>query len=132
MMSAMQELQIVDLANPGDSRAFPFGRFDVFDLWEHQVGVATYEPGWRWSTHVGAPIGAALCDVGHVGIVLSGRAMVKMADGTERVLEPRHLFAIPPGHDSWVLGSEPYVSVHFVGAGDYAVTGPGGADQPRA
>jgi hypothetical protein len=23
-------------------------------------------------------------------------------------------------HDSWVLGDEPYVSLHFVGAGNYA------------
>jgi len=30
------------------------------------------------------------------------------------------VFYIPPGHDSWVVGSEPYVSLHFMGAGDYA------------
>ena len=30
------------------------------------------------------------------------------------------VFYIPPGHDSWVVGSEPYVSLHFTGAGDYA------------
>jgi hypothetical protein len=132
MMSALTQLQIVDLAGPSHSRAFPFGRFDLFDLGDSQVGVATYEPGWRWSTHVGAAMGAALCDVAHVGLVLAGRAMVRMADGTEAVLEPRHLFAIPPGHDSWVLGSEPYVSVHFAGAEGYAVTGSAEVDQPRA
>jgi hypothetical protein len=131
-MSAMAQLQIVDLGIPSDSRAFPFGRFDVFDLGQHHVGVATYAPGWRWSTHVGAPTGTALCDVAHVGLVLSGRAMVRMADGTEGVLEPRHLFAIAPGHDSWVVGVEPYVSVHFVGAEAYAALGAGGTDQARA
>jgi hypothetical protein len=131
-MSAMQQLQIVDLSIPSESRAFPFGHFDVFNLWQHHLGVATYEPGWRWSTHVGAATGAALCDVAHVGLVLSGRAMVSMADGTEGVLEPRHLFAIAPGHDSWVLGAEPYISVHFVGAEAYAVPGAGGPDQARA
>ena len=30
------------------------------------------------------------------------------------------LFYIAPGHDSWVVGDEPYVSLHFMGAGDYA------------
>ena len=24
------------------------------------------------------------------------------------------------GHDSWVVGDEPYVSLHFLGAEDYA------------
>jgi hypothetical protein len=30
------------------------------------------------------------------------------------------LFYIEPGHDSWVVGNEPYVSLHFMGAGEYA------------
>ena len=25
-----------------------------------------------------------------------------------------------PGHDSWVVGDEPYVSVHIMGSEDYA------------
>jgi hypothetical protein len=43
-----------------------------------------------------------------------------MRDGTELVMEPGEVFAIPPGHDSWVVGEEPYVSLHFLGAADYA------------
>ena len=31
------------------------------------------------------------------------------------------MFHVPPGHDSWVVGDEPYVSIHFMGADDYAV-----------
>ena len=30
------------------------------------------------------------------------------------------LFYIGPGHDSWVVGNEPYVSLHFLGAERYA------------
>jgi hypothetical protein len=30
------------------------------------------------------------------------------------------LFYIGPGHDSWVVGDEPYVSLHFLGAEHYA------------
>ncbi|MFZ1221015.1 MAG: hypothetical protein WAO00_17105 [Chthoniobacterales bacterium] len=30
------------------------------------------------------------------------------------------LFYIGPGHDSWVVGNEPYVSLHFLGAEHYA------------
>jgi len=31
------------------------------------------------------------------------------------------VFYISPGHDSWVVGDEPYVSFHFFGAEKYAV-----------
>ena len=30
------------------------------------------------------------------------------------------VFYIAPGYDSWVVGKEPYVSVHFLGAAAYA------------
>lgn len=46
--------------------------------------------------------------------------MCSMNDGREFEMEPGDLFAIPPGHDSWVVGDEPYVSLHFLGASDYA------------
>jgi mannose-6-phosphate isomerase-like protein (cupin superfamily) len=51
---------------------------------------------------------------------VSGRAMVVMDDGEEVLLKPGDLFAIAPGHDSWVVGDEPYVSLHLLGAGAYA------------
>jgi hypothetical protein len=40
-----------------------------------------------------------------------------------RIIEMKtgDLFYIAPGHDSWVVGDEPYVSLHFLGAGDYAL-----------
>lgn len=38
----------------------------------------------------------------------------------EFTLEPGDLFHVPPGHDSWVVGDEPYVSLHFLGAESYA------------
>ena len=60
----------------------------------------------------------------HLGLVVSGRAMCSMSDGREIVMEQGDVFAIPPGHDSWVVGDEPYVSLHFLGAAEY-----GGADR---
>jgi quercetin dioxygenase-like cupin family protein len=43
-----------------------------------------------------------------------------MDDGEERVMEAGEFFYVPPGHDSWVVGDEPYVSLHFLGSEDYA------------
>jgi quercetin dioxygenase-like cupin family protein len=45
--------------------------------------------------------------VEHVGLVLSGQAVAKMDDGTERLLKVGDFFSVPPGHDSWVVGDEP-------------------------
>jgi quercetin dioxygenase-like cupin family protein len=43
-----------------------------------------------------------------------------MDDGTERVMAPGDFFHVPPGHDSWVIGDEPYVSLHVMGSEGYA------------
>ena len=37
-----------------------------------------------------------------------------------REIKAGDFFAIGPGHDSWVVGEEPYVSLHFLGAQSYA------------
>ena len=103
-----------------DSATFEHGTFALVTLGGVTIGRARYEPGWVWSEHVGKPAGEPLCMVEHVGLVVSGRAGVKMADGTEHELSAGDLFAIAPGHDSWVIGDEPYVSLHLLGAGSYA------------
>jgi hypothetical protein len=32
------------------------------------------------------------------------------------------LFYIPPDHESWVIGDDPYVSLHILGSQDYAAS----------
>ena len=113
-------LTLVNFDSPDETRTFEKGRFELYRVGPTTLGRATYEPGWRWSEHVGAPAGEESCQVEHVGLVLSGRAAVRMDDGTERVMGPGDLFHVPPGHDSWVVGDEPYVSLHIVGGEDYA------------
>jgi quercetin dioxygenase-like cupin family protein len=105
--------------DPDEVRTFEKGRFEVVRIGGMVVGRATYEPGWRWSVHVGGSPDAR-CQTEHVGLVVSGRAGVRMDDGEERVMGPGDLFYVAPGHESWVVGDEPYVSLHFLGAGDYA------------
>jgi len=105
---------------PDEVREMPKGRFEIVHLGGVTVGRATYQPGWRWSEHVGPAVGAARCSVEHVGLVLSGVATVAFDD---RVIElrPGELFYVPPvPHDSWVVGADPYVSLHFLGAERYA------------
>jgi hypothetical protein len=105
---------------PDEVRLFEKGKFEVVQIGGITIGRATYEPGWKWSEHVGPFSGAPLCDVEHVGLVLSGRAMAAMQDGPEVELSPGSVFHVPSvPHDSWVVGDEPYVSLHFLGAEKY-------------
>src|SRR6185436_1706248 len=106
---------------PDETRILQKGKSEVVHIGGMTIGRATYEPGWRWSVHVGPTVGATRCSVEHVGMVLSGTATAAFDDG--RVIELRRgeLFYIPPvPHDSWVVGDEPYVSLHFLGAEGYA------------
>ena len=106
---------------PDEVRRMIKGRFEVVHIGGVTIGRASYEPGWRWSEHVGPGIGAERCTVEHVGLVLSGTATAAFADGRVIELRAGELFYIPPEpHDSWVVGDEPYVSLHFLGAGQYA------------
>jgi uncharacterized cupin superfamily protein len=71
----------------------------------------------------GAERGRIRCNVEHVGLVLSGCATAAMEDGTIHALSAGTLFYIPPGppgHDSWVVGDAPHISLHFLGADTYA------------
>ena len=106
---------------PDEVRPMTKGKFELVRLGGMTIGRATYEPGWKWSEHVGAPLGRTRCLVEHVGMVISGCAAAAFDDGRVVELQPGGLFYIPPiPHDSWVIGDEPYVSIHFLGADHYA------------
>jgi len=105
---------------PDEVRVFEKGRFELLEMGGMTIGRASYEPGWKWSVHVGAATGAKYCQVEHVGMVISGSATVAMEDGRVIEMKAGDVFYIAPGHDSWVVGEEPYVSLHFLGAENYA------------
>lgn len=107
--------------SPDETRQLIKGKFELVQLGGITIGRASYEPGWKWSEHVGPSVGARRCSVEHVGLVLSGCATAAFDDGTVIEMKAGDLFYIPPvPHDSWVVGNEPYVSLHFLGADHYA------------
>jgi quercetin dioxygenase-like cupin family protein len=120
MSSLTTDVILKRFEKPDETRVFEKGKFDLVHLGGMTIGRATYEPGWKWSEHVGKATGATRCYVEHVGMVVSGCATAAMEDGRVIELRAGDVFYVPPGHDSWVVGNEPYVSLHFMGAGDYA------------
>ena len=106
---------------PDECREMALGRFEIVRIGGLTIGRATYQPGWKWSDHVGPGLGLSRCPVEHVGLVVTGEATVAFEDGRIIVLRPGDLFHVPTlPHDSWVVGDVPYVSLHFLGADKYA------------
>lgn len=107
--------------NPDELRIFKKGKFELVSIGGMTIGKATYEPGWKWSEDVGSAMNEAYCSVEHVGLVVSGSATAAMASGDIFEMKAGDLFYVPPSpHDSWVIGDQPYVSLHFMGAAGYA------------
>ena len=107
--------------DPDETRVMTLGKFEIVHLGGLTIGRATYQPGWKWSEHVGAELGQTHCTVEHVGLVLAGEATAAFDNGVVIPLRAGELFHIPSTpHDSWVVGDEPYVSLHFLGAEKYA------------
>ena len=44
---------------------------------------------------------------------MAGRLHVVQEDGSEAEIGPGDAYAIEPGHDAWVVGTEPYVGLEF-------------------
>ena len=105
---------------PDEVTHFEKGKFETITLGGMTIGRATYQPGWKWSVDVGPGVGEPYCTVEHVGMVVSGTATAAFADGRVTELKAGDLFHVPSEpHDSGVVGDEPYISLHFLGAGKY-------------
>jgi class 3 adenylate cyclase len=113
-------LQRQRFSDSTDIREFPHGKIDVVELDDHVVGRMTYEPGWQWSVDIKPIAGTDSCQFHHFGVTLGGRLRVQMHDGVELELGPGEVFEIPPGHDAWVVGDEPWISVDFEAMRRYA------------
>lgn len=116
----MARLQRRTVDQADEVREFDGGRTELFELADFVIGRFQMEPGWRWSRSVGPLAGLERCPNHHVGYALSGVLHVEMNDGTTLEVGPSQMYEIPPGHDSWVVGDEPWVAIDFRGARTYA------------
>jgi class 3 adenylate cyclase len=113
-------LQRRRFSEPDEVRKTPSGQVEIVSLDDRVIGRMTYQPGWRWSSDVKPIAGTATCQFHHVGVTISGRLRVQMADGVELEVGPGDVFEFPPGHEAWVVGDEPWVSVDFEAMRNYA------------
>jgi hypothetical protein len=108
----MADLKVRNLDSPDETRKFAaHGYAELVMLGDLVVNRGTFEPGWRWSQDVKPIMQTERCPVHHKGLVISGRMHIEYDDGTAGDLRPGDVIDIPPGHDAWVLGEEPCVTV---------------------
>jgi hypothetical protein len=108
--------------SPDESRTPAKTKVEVVDLGSVKAARMTLQPGWRWSECIKPVAGTDSCQARHVGAVLSGQLHLTHNDGTEFDLGPGDAYVIEPGHDAWVVGSEPFQGFEFESttAGTYA------------
>ena len=108
---------------PDEVGELPKGNAQIVRLGDQLVIRGELEPGWRWSNDWQSVMGTASCQMPHTGVVLSGQWHFEMDDGSGFDLEPGDAYAIPPGHDAWVVGDEPVRTIDWAPAHDDATEG---------
>lgn len=116
----MSSLVKKSLNNPDETRPFSKGKLDIVTIEGITFSRLTCQPGWSWSECVKPLAKTDSCQVPHAGYVVSGRLLVRMDNGDEKEYGPNDTYIIPPGHDAWVIGDEPYVGVDVAGMTNYA------------
>jgi len=119
-MSSTTKLMAKSFESPDEVRTFEKGKVEIVNLGNVIIGRATFEPGWSWEKCVKPLVHTESCQAPHTSVIISGRMKIRMDDGTEIEGGAGDTAVIPPGHDAWVVGDEPCVSIDFTGMGDYA------------
>ena len=107
----MTKLQRRLLGEPDGVREVPFGQIETYLVGDVRIGRSILQPGWRWTESIKPIARTELCESHHIGLSLSGSARVLMREGAELLVEPGQMYEVPPGHDTWVVGDEPWVSI---------------------
>jgi len=116
----MAGITVKRFTEPDERVTFGLGYTDNVTVGPLTVGREVAQPGWRWSTHVRPIVGTERCEFHHVGMVVSGRMMLETRDGEQVEIGPGDLYDMAPGHDAWVIGDEPTVSINFQGMSGWA------------
>jgi len=116
----MQQTEHRSFENADEIRKFPNGQAEIVRIGGGEVGRLVFEPGWRWSNDVKPIADTESCLAPHFQYHVRGRLAIRMDDGTEFVAGPGDVTSLPSGHDAWVVGDEPVVTVDWFGASNYA------------
>jgi mannose-6-phosphate isomerase-like protein (cupin superfamily) len=114
------KLQAKSHNSPDEVRSPDKTRVEVVRLEGFTFGRLTFQPGWRWSESIKPVVHTDSCQVSHAGYAVSGSAIIRMNDGSEKTIVAGDSYTIPPGHDAWVVGKEPFVCIEVMSAEQFA------------
>lgn len=86
---------------------------DAVKAGEARIKRIVYQPGFRWSTHMQPITKTDRCMHAHVGFLAQGQIHVEYPDGCVHEFAAPAAVAIEPGHDGWVVGTEPAVLIEI-------------------
>jgi hypothetical protein len=124
-------IAVKNVEAPDEKRSFEHGDLRLVHLPGATIGYAVLLPGWRWSQDVKPTAGTESCQATHTAVVVSGWLHVRMEDGEECELGPGDAHVVEPGHDAWVVGDEPCVTIDFDAASNSALRNGGAASGVR-
>jgi mannose-6-phosphate isomerase-like protein (cupin superfamily) len=111
-LERMETLEVRNFDSADETRPFEAnGEVRILNVAGREIGLAVFEPGWKWQADVKPLVGTHSCEFPHFIYVVSGRMRVVMDDGTEVELRQGDVATIPPGHDAETLGDEPCITV---------------------
>jgi quercetin dioxygenase-like cupin family protein len=117
---AVTQFVVKSHSSPDEVRSPAKTRVEVIRLEGFTLGRLSFEPGWRWSECIKPVAQTDSCQVSHVGYAASGRVTIRLQDGTQKTIVAGEAYTIPPGHDAWVEGDEPFVCIEVMSAEQFA------------
>jgi hypothetical protein len=120
--AASKLFEVKSHETPDEVRTPDKTRIEVVRLNGYTMGRLTFQPGWRWSKCIKPVVKTDLCEASHVGYAITGRLTVQLKDGTQKTIHAGESYSIPPGHEAWVEGSEPFVGLEVMSAEKFAKT----------
>jgi hypothetical protein len=117
---AVTTFEVKSHDSPDEVRSPNKTRVEIVRLEGFTFGRFNFEPGWPWSECVKPVVKTDSCQVSHAGYAVSGRIVVHLTDGSETTISAGESYTIPPGHDAWVEGDEPFVGIEVMSAEQYA------------
>ncbi|HET8851141.1 MAG TPA: cupin domain-containing protein [Ktedonobacteraceae bacterium] len=117
---AVTQFAVKSHSTPDEVRSPEKTRNEIVRLEGFTLGRLSFEPGWRWSECIKPVVHTDSCQLSHVGYAVAGSITVRLQDGTQKTIVAGDAYSIPPGHDAWVEGDEPFVGIEVVSAEQYA------------
>src|ERR1039457_2167982 len=99
MNTTVEKMQVKSLKKPDEVRSFEKGKVELVNIAGRTVGLATFQPGWRWSQHVKPLAKTKSCEAPHFQYHISGTIEIVMDDGSKSTSRAGDVSLLPMGHD---------------------------------